>query len=145
MGCWRVTGIVRLGVSSRADYIPSMRQSTILIVDDESSLREVVVRSLQAEGYRVIEAGDGLQALALIDQDHLDIALVITDIRMPRMDGRELAERITVRPTPLPMIFISGYDQRGVNLPGSLFPKPFSVDVLLREIRRLLGHQPDPI
>lgn len=118
-----------------------MRKPTILVVDDESSLREIIVRTLQAEGYRVIEAGDGLQALALLDQD-LDVALVITDIRMPRMDGYELADRMTVRPTPLPMIFISGYDQGGISLPGSLFPKPFAMDALLGEIHRLLGPQP---
>ncbi|HEY7564712.1 MAG TPA: response regulator, partial [Acidimicrobiia bacterium] len=94
----------------------AVRQPAILVVDDESTLREIIVRSLQAEGYRVIEAADGLQALALLDQDEPDIALVITDIRMPRMDGYELAERITVRPTPLPMIFISGYDQGGISL-----------------------------
>lgn len=111
---------------------------TILVVDDESTLREIIVRTLQAEGYRVVEAGDGLQALALLDQE-LDVALVITDIRMPRMDGYELADRMTVRPTPLPMIFISGYDQGGISLPGSLFPKPFAMDALLGEIRRLLG------
>jgi CheY-like chemotaxis protein len=119
-----------------------MPKPTILVVDDESSLREIIVRSLQTEGYRVIEAGDGQQALALLDQDELDIALVITDIRMPRMDGYELAERITVRPSPLPIIFISGYDQGGISLPGSIFAKPFSMDALLQEMRRLLGPPP---
>lgn len=113
--------------------------TTVLVVDDESSLRRLVVRRLTNEGYRVLEAGDGIEALALLQTPDADIRLVITDIRMPRMDGYALADRIGERPKSPPIIFISGYGQTGVWLPGSVFAKPFSLDALLEEVRRLLS------
>jgi CheY-like chemotaxis protein len=56
------------------------------------------------------------------------------------MDGYELADRIGSRPKSPPIVFISGYGQTGVWLPGSVFAKPFSLDALMEEVRRLLGH-----
>lgn len=111
----------------------------VLVVDDEAGLRSLVARALADEGYEVLEAPDGLAALELIQAPGSDVRLVISDIRMPRMDGYELADRITSRPNPPPMLFISGYGQAGVWLPGSVFPKPFSMAALLAEVRRLLA------
>lgn len=122
---------------------PSIPQQTILVVDDESSLRELIVRSLKSEGYGVMEAGDGLEALETIDLGD-SVALVICDINMPRMDGYKLADRLALRPDATPMIFISGYDQGGIALSGSIFSKPFSMEALLGEIHRMLGRQPQP-
>ena len=113
--------------------------ATVLVVDDESNLRRLVVRRLTSEGYRVLEAGDGVEALELLQAPDADIRLVITDIRMPRMDGYALADSIGDRPKSPPMIFISGYGQTGVWLPGSVFAKPFSLDALMEEVRRLLS------
>jgi CheY-like chemotaxis protein len=113
--------------------------TTVLVVDDESSLRRLVARRLTTEGYRVLEAGDGIEALALLQKPESDIRLVITDIRMPRMDGYALADRIGERAKSPPIIFISGYGQAGVWLPGSVFAKPFSLDALMEEVRRLLS------
>jgi two-component system cell cycle sensor histidine kinase/response regulator CckA len=111
---------------------------TVLVVDDEAGLRGLVARALADEGYHVLEASDGVAALELLEMPHAGIRLIISDIRMPRMDGYELADRITSRPNPPPMLFISGYGQAGVWLPGSVFPKPFSMAALLAEVRRLL-------
>ena len=113
--------------------------ATVLVVDDESSLRRLIARRLANEGYRVLEAGDGIEALALLQTPDTDIRLVITDIRMPRMDGYALADQIGDRPKSPPIIFVSGYGQTGVWLPGSVFAKPFSLDALMEEVRRLLS------
>ena len=113
--------------------------ATVLVVDDEVSLRGLVARRLNQEGYRVLEAGNGVEALELIRAPENDIRLVITDIRMPRMDGYELADRIGERARSPKMLFISGYGQTGVWLPGSVFGKPFSLEALMEEVRSLLG------
>ncbi len=113
--------------------------ATLLMVDDEVPLRMVVARRLEEEGYRVLEAGNGLEALRLVEDSANDIRLVISDIRMPVMNGYELADRLTSRPSPMPMVFISGYKQSSIALPGPVFMKPFSIDHLLEEIRRLLA------
>jgi CheY-like chemotaxis protein len=111
---------------------------TVLLVDDEASLRSLMARALADAGYQVIEASDGLAALELLETPNAGINLIISDIRMPRMDGYALADRVTARPNAPPMVFISGYGQAGVWLPGSVFPKPFSMNALLAEVRRLL-------
>lgn len=110
----------------------------VLVVDDEEGLRSLVVRALTEEGYRVLEANDGIAALEVLQDPDCDVRLIISDIRMPRMDGYELADQVVARPNPPPMLFISGYGQAGVWLPGSVFPKPFSMNGLLTEVRRLL-------
>jgi two-component system, cell cycle sensor histidine kinase and response regulator CckA len=112
---------------------------TLLVVDDQSPLRAIIARALVAAGYHVLEADEGAQALALIQSPENHVSLVISDIRMPGMDGYELADRLTLRPHPIPMIFISGFGQTGISLPGSIFLKPFSTQELLTEVRRLLG------
>lgn len=112
---------------------------TLLVVDDQSPLRAIISRALMEAGYHVLEADEGEQALELIERPENDVSLVISDIRMPGMDGYELADRLTRRPRPMPMIFISGYGQTGIALPGSIFLKPFSMRELLIEVRRLLG------
>lgn len=117
---------------------------TVLVVDDESSLRTLVARRLAHDGYQVLEAGNGLEALDLLQAPDADIRLVITDIRMPGMDGYELADRLVDRPKSPPIVFISGYGQSGVWLPGSVFAKPFSMDALMDEVRRLLAVKGGP-
>lgn len=118
--------------------------TTVLVVDDEASLRSLVARRLMQEGYRVLEAGNGVEALELLRASENDVRLVITDIRMPRMDGYELADRIGDRARSPKMLFISGYGQSGVWLPGSVFGKPFSLDALMDEVRALLAPKPEP-
>jgi CheY-like chemotaxis protein len=120
--------------------------TTVLVVDDEASLRSLVARRLTQEGYRVLEAGNGVEALELIRAPDNDVRLVITDIRMPRMDGYELADRIGERARSPKMLFISGYGQSGVWLPGSVFGKPFSLDALMDEVKSLLAPaKPEPV
>ncbi|MGH7497747.1 MAG: response regulator [Gemmatimonadales bacterium] len=137
--CVRPGGCRSLSLSRTVCYTLRMPKSPmILVVDDEAGLRGLVARSLANEGYRVVEASDGAAALELLQSAGSDVRLIISDIRMPRMDGYELADRVVELPDPPHMVFISGYGQVGVWLPGSVFPKPFSMTALLDEVRRLL-------
>jgi CheY-like chemotaxis protein len=113
--------------------------ATVLLVDDEPQVRQLIAQSLEQAGYRVLEATGGMEALRLLDSCGADVRLVISDLRMPGLDGYELAERITARPHAPPILFMSGYGQEGVWLPGPLLPKPFQLDALTAEVRRLLA------
>jgi CheY-like chemotaxis protein len=93
-----------------------------MVVDDEEAVRRYLTRVLVDEGYHVLAAGDGLEALALLEQTPTRIDLVITDVLMPGMTGPELAERLATRPSPPPVLFVSGSH---TDVPGPLVKKPF--------------------
>lgn len=116
-----------------------MVPTTVLLVDDETRLRRVIARALEAEGFRVLEAENGLEAWRIYEAAAQDIRLVITDLAMPVMDGRELAQRIGRMPDPPPVLFITGYGEEGFWLPGPVVPKPFQLHALNHEVRRLLA------
>lgn len=114
-----------------------------MVVDDNEDIRRFVRRVLEAAGYQVWEAGDGVEALAWLTRGVVDV--VVTDIRMPTMDGWELATHLkSMSPCP-PILFISGYDAHlgSGNLPGPVLAKPFRADQLVTSVRQLLiGTQP---
>jgi two-component system, cell cycle sensor histidine kinase and response regulator CckA len=115
----------------------------VLVVDDEEALRVLTRRILEDAGYHVWEAADGLQALGFLTQGVVDI--VVTDIRMPRMDGWQLASHLAMMTPRLPILFLSGYDAHiGTRtLPGPVLAKPFTPEALLASLRDLLwGPQP---
>lgn len=116
-----------------------MVSATVLLVDDEAELRQIIARTLEAEGFRVLEAENGLEAWRIYEEVGAGIQLVITDIVMPGLGGRELAERICGRPHPPPVLFITGYGRDGLWLPGPVIPKPFQLHALNAEVRRLLA------
>ena len=123
----------------------AITDATLLVVDDEAPHRFMVVRLLTGAGYRVLEAENGLEALKLVEDPQNEVRLVVADLRMPVMNGYELADRLTRRPAPMPMVFISGYRQSSIALPGPVFMKPFSTAHLLEEIRRLLAKPSDQL
>jgi CheY-like chemotaxis protein len=117
---------------------------TVLVVEDEDLLRAGIRRLLQSEGYNVLEAPDGATALQLLDgtpPGH--VALVLTDLRMPVMDGRQLAAALARRRPSLPIVFMSGFTAQLMDLrlvsPGLAFlAKPFRNDDLLAAVKRQL-------
>jgi two-component system, OmpR family, response regulator MprA len=110
---------------------------TVLVVEDEPAVREVVTELLQDEGYAVREASDGLQAIDELQADNID--LVLSDVRMPRLDGPSLARRLRGRGHAVPVVLMSAVDVE-VDLPGVRFlPKPFDRDHLLHVIGSALG------
>jgi len=114
--------------------------ATVLLVDDEAELRQVVARALEEDGFRVLQAENGLEAWRIFEELGRAIRLVITDIVMPGLGGRELAERIGATPEPPPVLFITGYGRDGLWLPGPVMPKPFQLDALNAEVRRILAN-----
>ena len=118
---------------------------TVLVVEDEDSLRAGIRRLLQSEGYNVMEAPNGATALQLLEGTTSDsVALVLTDLRMPVMDGRQLASALARRRPSLPIVFMSGFtaqlmDLRLVSPNLAFLAKPFRNDDLLAAVRNQLG------
>ena len=117
---------------------------TILVVEDEDSLRDLVVHVLEAKGYKVLSAVGGTEALSTFDKRNGAIDLLLTDVVMPGMRGQELAQRISQRSPSLPVIYMSGYTDNALMHAGSLpegtvfLQKPFTPDVVLRKVREVL-------
>ena len=116
----------------------------LLVVEDDESVRTMIARLLQSEGYEVLQAEDGREALELIERRSGPVDLVITDVVMPKMNGRELAASLKVQRPKLPVLFISGYTddemvRRGLIEPNNPFlSKPFTPEVLAAKVRFLL-------
>ncbi len=118
---------------------------TILVVDDMDGVRDLVRELLEMDGFEVLQAEDGKAALQLARQHRGPIHLLLTDVVMPQMGGKDLADQLLqVRPD-LRVVFMSGYSdeaiaRQGVLQPGTVFlKKPFTTDSLTRCIRMELG------
>ncbi len=117
---------------------------TVLVVEDEPVVRSVVVEMLQDEGYRVREAIDGPSGLAALRSEPT-IDLLVTDVGLPGMNGRQLADQARETRPDLKILFITGYAEsvamaEGFLLPGmEMITKPFDLDVLSRRIRTMIG------
>ena len=110
---------------------------TVLVVEDEPAVREVVVDLLQDEGFAVRQASDGLQAIDELEADNVD--LVLSDVRMPRLDGPALARRLRRHGYAVPVVLMSAVDVE-IDLPGvGYLPKPFDRDHLLHAVGSALG------
>ena len=116
---------------------------TILVVDDDRSVRQGTAEGLRRAGYRVLEAKSGKDALAVLEQENA-VDLLLTDIQMQRMDGGELAEAAQELHPDLRVLFMSGYTGGAalhdtVRDEGpSFIAKPFVMDNLLKKVRRIL-------
>ncbi|HYC33588.1 MAG TPA: response regulator, partial [Gemmatimonadales bacterium] len=106
-------------------------------------LCQIMARTLDEEGYRVHNAPNGQAALVTARQLGPELALVVTDLRMPIMGGSELAGHLArLEPAPR-VLFVSGYGFAEEALPGPLLAKPFRPEALVAEVRRLIG-SPEP-
>jgi PAS domain S-box-containing protein len=116
----------------------------ILIVEDEAAVRRMAGRALAAQGYAVLEAENGARALEVLAQAEAPVDLVLTDVVMPVLNGRELAERLAAERPRLRVLFMSGYTdddvvRRGLLDPGAPFlQKPFVAGDLARKVREVL-------
>lgn len=117
---------------------------TILLVDDDDAVRNVAARILRASGYVVVEAADADDALDAVEQYRDAVGLLITDVLMPKMSGRGLAEEVLLRIPAAKVLYISGYiddalDHVFAGAQGRAFlPKPFTPGELVSCVRRLL-------
>jgi signal transduction histidine kinase/transcriptional regulator with GAF, ATPase, and Fis domain len=117
---------------------------TILIVEDESAVRRMAARALAGQGYTILEAENGAEALAVLARTAGPVDLVLTDVVMPILNGRELGERLAADRPELRVLFMSGYTdddvvRRGLLRPGVPFlQKPFMPADLSRKVRAVL-------
>jgi signal transduction histidine kinase len=117
----------------------------ILLVEDEPNVRRIARRILERNGYTVLEASNGVEALRMMEHRQEPIALVLTDLVMPEMGGRELASRLRIVSPTSRVLFMSGYTEdavlrQSVMEPGSIFlDKPFTFDTLIRKVREALA------
>jgi CheY-like chemotaxis protein len=125
---------------------PDRPGATVLLAEDEDSLRAITGRILRKRGYVVLDARDGIDALEIANRHVGPIHLLITDVVMPQMSGPELAERLSAARGDVPVLFMTGYSMdavanHGVLRPGSrLLHKPFTPhDVALAASELLLG------
>jgi two-component system, cell cycle sensor histidine kinase and response regulator CckA len=116
----------------------------ILVVDDEESVLRLATRTLQRAGYRMFAAADAQQALELFREHRADIDLVLTDLVMPKVSGRELMQEIRNLGSDVPFLFSSGYSDGGVHRGFvldegiRLLAKPYQLDELKRKVREAL-------
>ena len=129
----------------RPDEMHMRRGSeTILLVEDETSVREIIALLLKRLGYRVQEASSGEDGLRLAEGSQEKINLLITDLLMPGMSGRELAQALRVRDTSLRVLFLSGHTgDSGVHLgiestEVTFLQKPFALDALSKKLKEVL-------
>jgi CheY-like chemotaxis protein len=117
---------------------------TLLVVEDEHTVRDYIKQALMAHGYRVLEARNGMEALNVLKQSEQPIDLVVTDLIMPDMGGRELAAHMRVHRTALPVLYTSGYSegmgdyQEARANAEDFLPKPFGPLELARKVREVL-------
>ena len=116
---------------------------TLLVVEDDGDVREYVVTALTRLGYRVLEAGEASAALSIIER-HPEVILLLTDVGLPGLNGRQLAEEVSRRCPDIKVLFISGYARHAIVHNGVLdngveiLSKPFTVNGLGRKVTQIL-------
>ena len=139
-------------VDGEAQPLPGRRPSQrpvggderILVVEDEAAVRRLLVRTLNSAGYSVIEAANGADALLKLASADDQLDLLVTDVVMPQMGGRELATKVLETHPDLPVLYLSGYTENAIVHHGVLdaglvfLQKPFTPEDLLRRVRDVL-------
>ena len=121
---------------------------TILLVEDDTQVREVARRSLERAGYVVLPVSDADAAMAVADRHPGHIHLLVTDVVLPRVSGRELAARLAIHRPAIKVLYVSGTSDGAIARHRMLEPdiafleKPFSLDRFLRKVRQALGANP---
>ncbi|HEY6763658.1 MAG TPA: PAS domain S-box protein [Candidatus Sulfotelmatobacter sp.] len=128
-----------------ASRTPAGGSETVLLVEDEESVRELVRETLLAKGYRVLEAENGQAGLEVAARHAGEIDLVITDVVMPQLGGRELAQQLLKLRPQLKVLYLSGYTEDAIVSEGTIesgkafLQKPFTLQCLSRKVREVLG------
>src|SRR5207302_1265164 len=123
---------------------PPRGSETVLLAEDEPAVRAIAQQALERQGYTVLAAPSGADALALAAQYGATIHLLLTDVVMPGLSGRDLADRLTAQRPGIRVLYISGYTDNAIVRHGMLEPglaylqKPFRPDALVRKVREVL-------
>jgi two-component system cell cycle sensor histidine kinase/response regulator CckA len=128
------------------DSIDLTGQGTILLVEDEEGLRQLNARGLASRGYTVLEAGNGIEAIEMLEKSDGEVDLVVSDVVMPEMDGPTLLRELRRRNPSLKIIFVSGYAedafQKHMPTDGeqpAFLPKPFTLKQLVNAVKETLA------
>jgi DNA-binding NtrC family response regulator len=117
---------------------------TVLVVEDEEMVRNLVRETLERAGYRVLDAAGPFEARRISEQHRQPIQLLITDVVMPKVSGRELAEQLTARRPDMKVLYMSGYTDNAITASGILtrevafLQKPFTPAALTEKVRDVL-------
>ncbi len=139
-------GATALGDRKWPDSSDLTGQGTILLVEDEDGLRQLNARGLASRGYTVLEAGNGVEAIAMLEKSDDEVDLVVSDVVMPEMDGPTLLRELRRRNPALKIIFVSGYAedafQKHLPADGEQFvflAKPFTLKQLVNAVKETLA------
>jgi two-component system, cell cycle sensor histidine kinase and response regulator CckA len=141
----RAEGVAEVAPPSEAPIERVQGSTTILLVEDESSLRKLTGNTLKEAGYKVLEAGEAFQAMELAKEFDGTIDLLLTDVVMPGLSGRELAEKLRPERPEMRVLYISGYTDGAVATHGvlesgiTILRKPFTRAQLLRNVEEILA------
>lgn len=125
----------------------SKNKETILLVEDDASVRALAHMILKSYGYKILEAATGDEALRLCEQHQGQVQLLLTDVIMPGMNGQALSSQLTSRYPDIQVLFISGYtddiiSRHGILTEGTAFlSKPFTAEGLARKVHDVLHPQ----
>jgi len=139
----RYLGAEEPGVRTPTAPEIASNDATVLVVEDNSDVREYIVSALARLGYRALEAGEASAALTVIEH-HPEVNLLLTDVGLPGLNGRRLAEEVSRRLPGIKILFISGYARDAIVRHGvleegvELLSKPFTIDSLAGKINQIL-------
>jgi CheY-like chemotaxis protein len=151
-GLWtQLTLVVRLHLLATTERCPvtSPSRETMLVVDDEEVVRRLAARILLGEGYHVLEAGGGEEAMRLLQRSFHRVDLVVTDVAMPGLGGRQLGDTIFRCWPRVRVLFMSGFpahrivDEGALDPASPFLPKPFTRDQLTRKVKQILATPAD--
>jgi DNA-binding NtrC family response regulator len=124
--------------------IAAGRPGALVVAEDEEDVRKLAVRILERQGYKVLEASQGLDAFLIAEKYEDLIHLLVTDVVMPKISGRELADRIAEIRPEIKVLYMSGYTDNAIVHHGVLgegmkfIQKPFTLEGLVRKVREVL-------
>jgi CheY-like chemotaxis protein len=124
-------------------------EETLLLVEDSAALRDLILEVLEQHGYRVLHAAHGEQALEVLREHEAAVDLLLTDVVMPKLGGKDLADEVRARHPGIRVIYMSGYTDGAISRAGilgegvTLLEKPFSSERLTRAVREALD-RPEP-